>query len=306
MKQLQGYILTDEVLREWRERLVPAYDLLVFRNQPGFLTCKEFSSETPHTFSLDDKTAFATWAVSKEAKYYTTIDNKEYLKLTEEQKKQIIKEQLELRRGMILSEEEMISLLGSRDDKTFQILEQSSYTNHDKKVYMIQRFLLELLPLESQTEFLLNYAAMWTNDKALYADLDEVIRNSFNKEYGTLAPFFDHFSSKNGPNCLAAAAAGFTKDVNLIEEWMHPDRFFELLKQHQYLQHESGLLKERDVLVWKNEHGQAVHAVYLLNSRYCFNKHGQTMFNPWQVLPVEQVMESWSQDGYQIDLYRRL
>ncbi|WP_409254107.1 hypothetical protein V1502_09485 [Bacillus sp. SCS-153A] len=308
MKQLHGYVLTDEVLRKWRERLVPGYDILFFQNQPDFLACRVFTPHTSQTFSLDDKTSFATWGVSKEANYYTIINNDDFLKLAKHQKKQIIKEQWELGRGLVFSEEEMASLLKTRNENTFQIFEESSYVDDDKnvKVYMIQRFLLRLLPLEIQTHFLLNYASLWSDDRAVYAGLYEVHRHRLQIEYDFLAPFLDTFSTKNGPNCLAATAAGFSRDPNIIEEWMHPDRFFNLLEQHQYFQHHCDHLKDRDVLVWKNEQEQAVHAAFLLNSRYCFNKHGQTMFNPWQVLPVEQVMKSWNQDGYRMDIYRNI
>jgi hypothetical protein len=44
------------------------------------------------------------------------------------------------------------------------------------------------------------------------------------------------------------------------------------------------LVKEGDVLIWKNSDQVPIHASYSLGDSLVFNKDGQTMFNPWQVV----------------------
>ncbi|RIW38319.1 hypothetical protein D3H55_01900 [Bacillus salacetis] len=305
MQKIKDYIVTDEVLQKWKEKFVPSYDLLFFESCPDFLDCRVLSSDTFPFFSLDEKTSFTTWGVRKEAGYYSRFSNDAYETLTDEQKKEIIKEQWRLERGLLFSEEELLSLVGNEGE--IQVLKPSSYYDEAKKttVYMLQRFLWDSLSNESQTTLLLNYASLWTGEQAVLACMEEGLRRELLREYSFLARYFDTYSHSNGPNCLAAAAAGFTRDCTLLDEWMHPDRFFVLLEQNGYHQIESGSQGGRDVLVWKDSKGQASHAAFLLNDQYCFNKHGQTMFNPWQVLPVQDVIESWSQDMFELHLFRK-
>ncbi|WP_421385061.1 hypothetical protein ACOJQI_09930 [Bacillus salacetis] len=304
--KVNGYVLPNETLIEWKQRLVPAYDIFFFKNQPDFMACKEIKADTRLSFSLNDKTSFTTWAISNEAKYYISISNEEFMELTEEQKKQIIKEQWKMGRGLILTEENLITLLPTETREVLEILEYSSYEDKEQngKVYMIQKFLWDMLSNETRTQFLSNYAKMWTDETALFDQLSENDQSLIRKEFRTLSTFIDTFSSKNGPNCLAAAAAALTGDISVIGEWMKPERFYSLMEDNQYRKINRTNLKKLDVLVWKNKQGQAVHASTLLNSKYCFNKHGQTMFNPWQVLKVEDVMESWGRE-FQIEIYRK-
>jgi hypothetical protein len=307
MIQLNGYVLLNETLEEWKKRFVPAHDIFFFADEPEFLNCSELTANTPLSFSLDEKTAFATWAICNEAKYYTTLSNEAFLKLTDEQKKHIIKEQWELGRGLVLSEEDVKTLIPDGMEEAFGILEQTSYFDErlNAKVFMIQNFIWESLSPHIQSQFILNYAALWTDERAAFNEINDYSRNEIRNEYQNLSAFFETFSSKNGPNCLAAAAAAFNEDISVIREWMHPERFFEILRNNQYIKINTEELEKQDVLVWKDKEGQAVHAATLLNSRYCFNKHGQTMFNPWQVLAVQDVIDSWSGEKFQMEIYRK-
>jgi hypothetical protein len=307
LKQINGYVLSDETLKEWKERFVPEYDILFFISRPDFLDTKKLTADTLRSFSLDEKTSFATWAISSEAKHYTIMSNDAFLELTAKQKEHIIKEQWKLGRGMVLSEDDLITLLPKERKEALEILERSSYKDNDQntKVYLIQKFLWDSLSAETQTQFLVNYAAMWIDETALFVQLSEHSQKQFSGEYQTLASFFDTFPSRNGPNCLAAAAAAFTQDIGFIEEWMHPERFSELLEDNRYIRVNTEELEKLDVLVWKNQQEQAVHAAILLNNKYCFNKHGQTMYNPWQVLTVTDVIDSWSRKGFQMEIYRK-
>ncbi len=59
------------------------------------------------------------------------------------------------------------------------------------------------------------------------------------------------------------------------------------------------------VLVWFNQNHQPIHAAYVLTKSYGFNKHGQTMFYYWQILPLGEVLASWNHPDYVLATFRR-
>ncbi|MGF2616008.1 hypothetical protein FZC84_11335 [Rossellomorea vietnamensis] len=309
MKEVNGYKLPLEVLDSWKEKFVPKNEILFFREAPDFLPSEKYLPETSQSFSLDERTSFTTWAVSREARYFAKINTENILKLNEGQRKKAIKEQRLLQRGMTFTEKEVIQLLDGVNypQEVLKVLEPSSFVDEagEEKVYMLQHYHWNSLSSQVQTQFLLNYAELWTDEKADFENLDDRIQHDLKEEYHSLSSFIDTFPSKNGPNCLSAAAAGFTADIKIIEDWMKPDRFHSLLNHYGYTPIDNAAPQKGDVLVWRDEHQRTMHACFLLNDQYSFNKHGQTMFNPWQVLPVEEVMNVWNSGGFSMQLHRK-
>lgn len=309
MEAVNGYTLTQTVLDSWKDRFIPGNEILFFREAPGFISSEEYFPGTSHPFSLDEKTAFATWSVSKKGRYISRIERDTFLELNEGQRKKVIKEQWKLHRGLVFTEEEMIELLGgaAHFDENLKVLELSSFVdeNSEMKIFMLQQFLWNSLSSHMQSQFLLNYAELWIDDYAAFANLKEPDQQQLTEEYRDLSVLFDTFPSKNGPNCLSAAAAGFTGDKEIIEEWMKPDRFQALLNHYGYKPIDNVTPEKRDVMVWRDDQNKIMHACFLLTNEYSFNKHGQTMFNPWQVLSVNEVLYTWNREGSYMEVYRK-
>ncbi|WP_240189752.1 hypothetical protein [Bacillus sp. P14.5] len=309
MRKINGYKLPPEVLESWRDKFIPENEILFFREESGYIPSEKYLPEKSQSFSLDERTSFTTWAVSREARYFVKINAKDFRKLNEGQQKKAIKEQRLLQRGMTYTEKELIQLLNgiTHADEVLKVLEPSTFVDEagEEKVYMLQYYHWNSLSSQVQTKFLLNYAELWTDEQAAFENLDERTQQELKEEYHSLSSFIDFFPSKNGPNCLSAAAAGFTADIKIIEDWMKPDRFHSLLNHYGYTPIDKAATQKGDVLVWRDEHQRTMHACFLLNDQYSFNKHGQTMFNPWQVLPVEEVMNVWNRGGFSMQLHRK-
>lgn len=100
----------------------------------------------------------------------------------------------------------------------------------------------------------------------------------------------------------------------IIKQWVQPNTFLINLDLHGYKEAtritDSGQLSvnSRDVVIWLSSNEVPLHACFVLNNKTVFNKNGQMMFNPWQVLSIEKVMDTWKevieQQGY-IKVFRR-
>lgn len=111
-----------------------------------------------------------------------------------------------------------------------------------------------------------------------------------------LRKFANTFSTKQGANCLAAVLYAVTegKFSWVIDEWIHQHTFLEKLKQCYYQNMETKTLLKGDVVVWQDTNGVIQHAAYCIAENLFFNKHGQTIFNPWKILSKEQLDEEWN------------
>lgn len=49
--------------------------------------------------------------------------------------------------------------------------------------------------------------------------------------------------------------------------------------------------------LWFNDADQVIHSCFVLNNEFAFNKQGQTMFHPWQILRVPDIVKSWKHSG---------
>lgn len=311
MKQINGYIVTDKTLNSWTNKLIPNYDLFFFEEKPNYFPAESFDTNQKNNFSRDDGTSFETWNVNNKAKFFARITNAAYLKMSLEHRQTVIWQQWLLGRGMVFKESEILSLLSGLIEE--EILPTSKLLNENsafdpvakEKILLIQGHSWKRFSSNVKIQFLLNYAGLWVDDHALLKSLDEKEQESLNKEFPVLFPFFDSFPSSNGSNCLAAVITAVTNNSNFISEWMQPDRFLKLLHDSNYLKAKTHSVKKQDVLVWKSSDNKPVHSAFALNDRLLFNKHGQTMFNPWQILNISEVLRSWNDDKLQLEVYRK-
>ncbi|MFD2444019.1 hypothetical protein ACFSO7_08470 [Bacillus sp. CGMCC 1.16607] len=65
------------------------------------------------------------------------------------------------------------------------------------------------------------------------------------------------------------------------------------MKQYRYEEFQDEGLHQGDIVTWKDENATIQHAAYSIGDELYFNKHGQTMFNPWKILSKEQLDKEW-------------
>ncbi|MBD7986316.1 hypothetical protein H9649_17230 [Sporosarcina sp. Sa2YVA2] len=112
---------------------------------------------------------------------------------------------------------------------------------------------------------------------------------------GFLKPYANTFGYKQGSNCLAAVLYAISKGKQewFIHEWVHQKTFLETLSQYAYQEYEGEGMNEGDIVIWKDKNDTVQHAAYYIGDGLYFNKHGQTIFNPWKILKEEQLYKVW-------------
>ncbi len=110
-----------------------------------------------------------------------------------------------------------------------------------------------------------------------------------------LMPFANKFGCQQGANCLAAVLFAISKGEQewFIHEWIHQKTFLEALKQYHYEEFSGEGIGSTDVVIWKDEQGTIQHAAFHIENGLYFNKHGQTIFNPWKILKEEELFNEW-------------
>ncbi|WPK13335.1 hypothetical protein R6U77_06575 [Lysinibacillus louembei] len=111
-----------------------------------------------------------------------------------------------------------------------------------------------------------------------------------------LKPYTNKFCTQQGANCLATVVYAMSEGKQrwFIDEWIHQKTFVEKLKQYNYRPTNADNLQIGDVVVWHDDNGIIQHAAYFIGRNLFFNKHGQTIFNPWKLLSKEQLYKEWN------------
>ncbi len=307
MNKVNGYTITEDVFCNWEQRFVPDYDLLFFKRKPDFVSAIQIESISKDFYTLDERTSFGTWAV-KDANYVARVPNREFLLWDKHTQASCIREQWEIGRYLVFPLPDMVDLLeGLSEVEQKRALNlfrngQTVYYHPNEELIMIQGHSWTLIPIDTKRIILRNYVKYWLHDHALFSTLRKQVNSLLVEKVPELAPYFDRFPTINGPNCLAAVATAIIGSNQLIYEWLHPLDFERILQNNEYKKGSFIEIQSDDVLVWRKEY-TIVHAAYALDEKYLFNKHGQTMFNPWQVLRASDVLKNWKDSS--LDIYRK-
>jgi hypothetical protein len=214
---------------------------------------------------------------------------------------EITKQQWETGRGLVFELEVLMELAG---------INRHPYTGvsiaDNIEIILLNLPLWESFSEMERHRFLVNYGTLWVNDKALWSELEKDSQNELNEKYPRIVEKIDTFPSSNGPNCLAAVAGAVTGDETFFNSWMKEEAFLRVIKDASYEPCRSEITTEGDVLIWFNESNQVIHSCFVLNNEYAFNKQGQTMFNPWQILGLPDINNGWKYPGTYSMLYRKL
>jgi hypothetical protein len=119
------------------------------------------------------------------------------------------------------------------------------------------------------------------------------------------------FSSTSGANCFATVIAGLTPDLlesaRIANTWMFEHEFLASLEARGF--HDAGTLElplqPNSVITWLNASATNIHACLALDFGLVLNKDAQSWFAPRQLLKLEDVLESWTDDGKEVRVWTR-
>ena len=308
------------ILNKWIKQFLPEYDLFFFPKKYGTVV-KHFTSNTllmlkeefsNHTIfnNINSRNSYQVWNIHKDIQFVCVANPSLIMQWDKETRESIFRIQFEVNRGSIY-EWDMIECvledIPSPLSKTaiLQHVSPYSFTYDSKRYISMQKSLWDNLHKEFQYKFLLLLTKQFVYQTSLSKEQIKKFENSFPH----IAPYFNSFSSVNGANCLAATLASICSEKSeakwIITKWVHDNSFLKGLQIKQYRLKSASIdsLQPSDILVWKNEKNKVLHASFHLGGGYFFNKNGQSFFNPWQLVHIESLLNTWENE--RIEVYRK-
>ncbi|MEL3971494.1 hypothetical protein AAEO50_04305 [Rossellomorea oryzaecorticis] len=297
---INGYRLNTGTLTAWGKRLIPDLEWFFFVKMISGVEMNPLQSLDRSSMPLDIRTSYATWALSNETEYYARMSQLAFSNLAVSLQSEIIRQQWTAGRGLVFELEELIELAGvSRDSLPGVSIDDN------KEIVLLHRPVWETFTVLERHRFLVNYGALWVNEAAHWDKVKKDNQTSIKMKYPHILEKIDEFPKSNGPNCLAAVAAALTRNEAFFYKWMKEEEFMGVIKEANYEPFENERIEEGDVLIWFNDVDQITHSCFVLNNELAFNKQGQTMFNPWQVLKLADIIKSWELPGIYFIPYRK-
>lgn len=273
--------LSSRVLEMWDKRFVPDYDLFFFKQYP-----REFKAisrkEGYANLSLDDRTSFLTWNVHPEAEWIAKVSNELFLSLNKDMQKKLLLTQVEYGRGFYFKYRDLMKF--DSDTATVAILDDCCLTYRQEKIVGFQGWNWRRLPLSFRFKLLEMISRNFISSSSL--QVGEEMASS---------PLINTFIGCNGPNCFSFTLLNLDKeaDQTYTKTWVKGREFLSSLNSYGYQARIRNHVAPHDVLVWF-QNDQAVHGCYAISEAHVLNKNGQTMFHPYQCLPLSEVMKTWN------------
>lgn len=233
--------------------------------------------------------SYEYWNISKDIEYVIVAQPDWITSLAASDKEALLRIQISVGRGLIFP----LDLFSAIDVVPVEyILEEK-----EKQYVVLQYDMWNKLPFSSKEETIKAYALLWDNWLCSAVPMNIPAH---------LKSFANTFSEKAGANCLAATLFAVSSQPEyqewIIHEWVHQKTFLAGLKNASYKQTEEEL-HEADVVAWVNEEGVIQHAAYHIGNQLFFNKNGQTFFNPWKVIHLNELNEEWKK--FSVRIYRK-
>lgn len=121
-----------------------------------------------------------------------------------------------------------------------------------------------------------------------------------------LPPGFEHltachnvFPRQHGANCFGAVLYAIGQDPFILREWVHQQSFLLFLERAGYREVSGQDFSAEDVICFY-EDGRLVHACYAVSGSHCFNKNGQTFWEPWTITGFHAVSENFADFEYRV------
>lgn len=118
-----------------------------------------------------------------------------------------------------------------------------------------------------------------------------------------IANIANSFMLQEGVNCLAVVAYAVTGNRDDLHQWLLPDVFIGLLQSAGYSEINVAAPDANDIIVFKDDDGNIVHAAYTIQPDRILNKSGQTSFNPIAITDLASLREDWAE--YRLVIQRR-
>jgi hypothetical protein len=291
VEEIKSIKICNQALKEWEDRYIPNYDFFYFENpehaksllqSKGLIFPRDELASNSQLNTLDNLTTFTPWKVDKKAKYVAVINNEEFSKLDNKNRKEIFYLQWKLGRGQIWD----LEVLEQFQDHPPFVLDDYSFLTEEGEKVIIQKPLWIQLSTKFKERLLKYIANLFIDEDKILINLSEI-----KEHFPLLEPYINSFSSKNGPNCFASVLGALEKNEStrnwIINQWVQPKTFFLNLDIQGYKEiaritdSDQLTVKSTDVIVWLSSDEIPVHTCFVLNNKTVFNKNGQMMFNPW-------------------------
>ncbi|TCZ79258.1 hypothetical protein E0485_05145 [Paenibacillus albiflavus] len=291
---------TQDQISRWIEQYVPDKDLFfvtemglnrfrAFLDEVLVMPRQEFKNHAAYT-QIQINNSYEIWNISTNNQFVIIAQPSWIMSLPSEFRDELFRLQIAARRGLIIP----LSLITdvSMFPAEFIVEEQN------KSYVILQRMMWQQLLYDCKVHTIEAYAQSWDNWKAI--DAPEMLPASLRK-------YANSFPSESGANCLAATLYAISMNPEgqewIIHEWIHPLTFIQSLSYANYSATTTEELQVGDVVVWVDEAGNIQHASYHIGDHLFFNKDGQTFFNPWKIIHLDELKTEWN--IYQIRIYRK-
>jgi len=312
----QTSILDESTLDCWCQIAVPEIDLFFFETMEQVLNYlpigsliiprSEFKEHNSYT-NIDINNSYQLWNISKDGKYVCAAHPQLISSLDQDKRTAILHIQKRLNRVLIYPwvfvQEGLQAVAIIHQTETLELLESYLVQDEADSFIVFQKEMWSQLPVDFKRNLLSKLAES-------YMDIEENLDFYDDKITPVLEKYTNRFPTMNGPNCLAATLAAATNRLEesewIINQWVHPDTFLLGLELRGYKEVDCEIdqMQSRDIIVWKNEHSDIIHAAYYLGNGLFFNKNGQTFFNKWQVIRKETLVNNWGKENFMV--YRSL
>lgn len=274
---------TKDIIEAWIEQYVPNKDLFFISQEPSALSIdlkdvlvipkQEFSDHTVYK-QLHYLNSYELWKIKNVL--YVLVAEKHWIeKLSKDEKQLLLNEQVKCQRGLVFP----LTLMEHIEDIPLDYVVEGHL--------VIQRAMWEQWDQRCKEQFLITIVNDWWEE----GECEQL--PPFAEDF--LVPFANKFCTIQGANCLASVLYAISHGTQewFIYEWVHQNTFLQKLQQYHYIEIQDGHLQPKDIVVWKDTNGVIQHAAYHIADNYFFNKHGQTIFNPWKILLKDHLYKEW-------------
>jgi hypothetical protein len=276
-------------------------EIFVFEQEPFFLIT-ESRAPLPNSISrnelkpsLEFADAYLTYLISKKAEFVALLEPQEFRALPRETQEALIQLQTQFGRGQIYDLGFVRAVLGEIPAS----LERDIFAGQ----FVLHFDTWNAFTAEVRYQWLAAYVSL-ERTNCLSSTVPEELPEQVRALTGT-------FSSTSGANCFATVIAGLTPDLlesaRIAQHWMLEHEFLAVLETRGF--HNLGKLelpiKPNSVITWLNSSGTTIHACLSLDFGLVLNKDAQSWFAPRQILKLEDVLESWAEDAFEVRIWMR-
>lgn|GEM_PF-2021660 len=327
MKKIRDWVITDAQLTKWISSFLleqepffledPRLVTLLHEHSMMVYSRKEYIDSHPN-FVLKSASVYNLWEQPRECWIWAS-SSKLRSQLPQDLLERIYQEQQRLNRGQVF-DAEWIGWLErhfSLPEACKRLLDTHVFQTAGMRYLILTYEIWQTLPIDVREQTLLRWLASRLEQEPRSWNLDE-IPDSHQASLPLLRSHAGHFSDSSGANCFAASLAlcmeNHVQAEEIIRLWLHQAPFFRMLDSIGYLpcmqvRDEEGLdnMQASDVLVWKNQAGEGIHAAFCIASSFVFNKMGQSWEQPWSVTDIKEILDYGEviSGGGKIVIYRK-